>query len=126
MTPNRESAHGLLKGGMIVSIVLHTLYSALFPIILLIILTLVGAFTGIIDAIVQGFGGEPTGEVDLSFLVPYFVAMVVSLFYSFVSFGLSVACLIMINHAKTEKGLRVCGILAIVASVPFIIVPFLF
>jgi len=128
MTKKRDSSRKLIKGGVVVSIIFTILYEVLFPVILMLILLVVGMTTGIFEAIAtamaESAGGEVApSEVDLSFMVPYVIAMIALLVYSFVAMIMNIVSVVLINHGKKKGALVAAGILSIVGSLPFIFIP---
>lgn len=128
MTKKRDSARKLIKGGVIVSVIFTILFEILFPVILLLIMLVVGMTTGIFEAIAAAMaeagGAEPVEtEIDFSFMIPYVIAMIVSLSYSFVAMILNIVSVALINHANKKGALVACGILSIIGSIPFIFIP---
>jgi len=128
MTKKRDSARKMIKGGVIVSIIFTILYEIVFPIVLVLIMLVVGMTTGIFEAIAAAMaeaGGAESveTEIDFSFMIPYVIAMIISLAYSFVAMILNIVSVALINHGKKKGALVVAGIFSIIGSIPFIFIP---
>ena len=124
-TGKRNKARNFLKGGLIVTIIMHIVYGIASG-IYLIVLLVVGLFTAVVAAIIgaaTGSGGDvSTVDIAPGYIVFLFILLALVIL-SFVGIILSAIALGFIRNATTSKKLKVAGILAIIASIPTIIIP---
>ena len=116
---------GLLIGGLIVNIIALLAYFIFFLVIIVIF--------GLAMALAVSAGGAIAGEEGASQAAQNVemppelgVALVICIFlgiYALVAIGLTIAALVVCSKAKSRKACITAGILAIIGSIPAIIIP---
>ena len=125
LTGNRNKARKLLKSGLIVSILMHVVYTVALGIYLIVML-----FAGVIAAVVAAIIGASTGSggdvespaISIGYIIPIYILLALMVL-SFIGIIFAAVALRQINNTTTKKGLIVAGVLAIISGIPSIIIP---
>ena len=121
----RKRPKGLLIGGLIVNIGLGGLFILILLFILLIYALITGISVTIGGAIAGQSGAEQAADnakLPIELTVIAYICIVLAI-YSAVAIPITIVALVFCCIAKNKKMALVAGILAIVASLPSVIIP---
>ena len=125
MTPRRNKARKLLKGGVIISILLHIAYTLAFLIVGF-IYGIAYIFAVVAGATISGIAGAEYDSSSVDFGPGPKIAITLLFVFAILSFiGLiiSIVNINLINKTSKKGGLIACGILGIIAGIPTFIIP---
>ena len=122
---NKRKPTGLLVGGLIVNI-FSGIVSFIGVIIVIVIFGIAVALGTTAGAVVAGEEGAQQAAQNVEFtpeLAALFTVGLVFLIYSMVAFPLTIVALVLCSKAKGGKMCIAAGILALIASIPGILIP---